>query len=156
MITQMLHSSTMFHVHTIQQMKAQEILMVSNQVNQRWFKGPSLLNQPEDQWPNQVSAEVSKGNPKVKPPAAGNVIAIKQDLLSQLERKISSWEKMEKAVAHILTLKCQLLQNIKQKNAILTSNMKLTALINVECYKRQVMALSNRFKQNTLKMGLVS
>ena len=64
--------------------------MVSNQVNQRWFKGPSLLSQPEDQWPNLVSAEVSEGNPKVKPPAAVNVITIKQDLLSQMERKISS------------------------------------------------------------------
>ena len=63
---------------------------------------------------------------------------------------------MKKFVAHILTLKGQLLQNITQKNAILTSNMELTALINVECYKRQLMALSNRFKQNTLKMSLVS
>ena len=34
-ITQMWHSGTMFHLHTIQQMTAQEVLMVSNQVNHR-------------------------------------------------------------------------------------------------------------------------
>ena len=61
-----------------------------------------------------------------------NVINIKQDLLSQLEERISSWEKMKKVVTHILKLKAQLLQKIKQKKAIITSNMESTALIDVE------------------------
>ena len=61
-----------------------------------------------------------------------NVITIKQDLLSQLEGRLSSWEKMKKVVAHILKLKAQLLQKIKQKKAIITSKMESTALINVE------------------------
>ena len=61
-----------------------------------------------------------------------NVITIKQDLLSQLEGRLSSWEKMKKVVAHILKLKAQLLQKIKQKKAILTSNIESTALIDVE------------------------
>ena len=61
-----------------------------------------------------------------------NVLIIKQDLLSQLEGRISSWEKMKKAVGHFLKLKTQLLQKIKQKKAILTSNMESTALIGVE------------------------
>ena len=60
------------------------------------------------------------------------VITIKQDLLSQLEGRISSWEKMKKVAAHILKLKAQLLQKIKQKKAILTSNMESTALIDAE------------------------
>ena len=63
---------------------------------QRQFKGPNFLSQPEDQWPKQISAEVSEGDPEVKPAAAVNVITIKQDLLSQLEGRISSWEKMGK------------------------------------------------------------
>ena len=61
-----------------------------------------------------------------------NVINIKKDLLSQLEERISSWEKMKKVVTHILKLKAQLLQKIKQKKAIITSKMESTALINVE------------------------
>ena len=61
-----------------------------------------------------------------------NVITIEQDLRSQLEGSLSSWEKMKKVVAHILKLKTQLLQKIKQKKAILTSNMKSTTLIDVE------------------------
>ena len=42
----------------------------------------------------------------------------------QLEGRISGWEKVKKVVAHILKLKIQLLQKIKQKKAILTSNME--------------------------------
>ena len=61
-----------------------------------------------------------------------NVYNIKQDLLSQLEERISSWGKMKKVVAHILKLKAQLLQKIKQKKAIITSKMEFTALTNVE------------------------
>ena len=75
----MLHSGTMFQLHTIQQITAQE---------------------------------VSEGNPEVKPAVTVGVITIKQDLLLQLEGRISSWEKME-LVAHILKLRTQLLQKIK-------------------------------------------
>ena len=39
---------------------------------------------------------------------------------------------MRKVLAHIFTLKAQLSQNIKQNNAILTSNMDSTALIDGE------------------------
>ena len=49
--------------------------MLSNQVkSQRWFKGPSSLCQLEDQWPQQISAEVSEGDPEKKPAVAVNVI----------------------------------------------------------------------------------
>ena len=78
---------------------------IKSSKSQRWFKGPSFLSQPEDQWPNQISAEVSEGDPIIKLAVAVNVITIKQDLLSQLEGRISSWEKMKKVVAHILKLK---------------------------------------------------
>ena len=61
-----------------------------------------------------------------------NVITIKQNLLSQLEGRIPSWEKMKKVVAHTLKLKAQILQKIKQKKAILSSDMESTALINAE------------------------
>ena len=62
---------------------------------------------------------------------------------------------MKKFVAHILKLKTQLLQKIKQKKAILTSNMKSTGipLIDVELLQE---ASYNIMKQNTLKMNLVS
>ena len=62
---------------------------------------------------------------------------------------------MKKVVAHILKLKTQLLQKIKQKKAILTSNMKFTGipLIDVELLQE---ASYNIMKQNTLKMNLVS
>ena len=62
---------------------------------------------------------------------------------------------MKKVVAHILKLKTQLLQKIKQKKAILTSNMKSTGipLIDVELLQE---ASHNIMKQNTLKMNLVS
>ena len=39
---------------------------------------------------------------------------------------------MRKVVAHILKLKAQFLQKIKQKKAILTSNMESNLLIDVE------------------------
>ena len=45
---------------------------------------------------------------------------------------MSSWKKLKKVVAHILTLKAQLLQKVKQRKAILTSNIEATALIDVE------------------------
>ena len=62
---------------------------------------------------------------------------------------------MRKVVAHILKLKTRLLQKIKQKKAILTSNMKSTGipLIDVELLQE---ASYNIMKQNTLKMNLVS
>ena len=66
-----------------------------------------------------------------------NVITIKHHLLSPLEGRISSWEKMKKVIAHILKLKPQLLQKIKQKKAILTSSMEATALIDVELLQEE-------------------
>ena len=94
--------------------------------------------QPEDQWPNQVSAEVSEGDPEIKPSVTVVAITIKQDLLSQLEGRISSWKKMKKVVAHILNLKVQLSQKIKQKKTILISNMESTALIDVELLQEAI------------------
>ena len=90
---------------------------IKSSKSQWWFKGPTFLSQLEDQWPNQISAEVSEDDPEIKPAVAVNVINIKKDLLSQLEERISSWEKMKKVVTHILKLKAQLLQKIKQKKA---------------------------------------
>ena len=42
---------------------------------------------------------------------------------------MSNWEKMKKIAAHILKLKTQLLQKIKEKKAILTSNMESTGML---------------------------
>ena len=105
---------------------------IQSSKSQRGFKGPSFLSLPEGHWPNQVSAEVSEGNPKIKPAVAVNLITIEPDLLSPLEGGISSCEKIKKVLAHILKLKTQLLQKNKQKKAILTSHMDSTALIDVE------------------------
>ena len=62
-----------------------------------------------------------------------NVITIKQDLLLQLKGRISNWKK-NKERAHILKLKTQLLQKIKQKKPLLTNNIGSTGipLIHVE------------------------
>ena len=65
-IFQMLHRGTMFQLHTVQQMTAGEVLMHQIIKSQRLFKGPSFLSQPEDQWPKQISADVSEGDPEVK------------------------------------------------------------------------------------------
>ena len=92
------------------------------------MKGPRFLSQRKDQWPKQISAEVSECDPEVKPAVSVNVITIKQELLSQLEGRISNWEKMKKVVVHISKLKTQLLQKIQQKKAILTSNMECTGI----------------------------
>ena len=48
-----------------------------------------------------------EGDPEIKPAVAVNVITIKQDLLSQLEGRIPSWEKMKKVVAHFVITKDQ-------------------------------------------------
>ena len=63
---------------------------IKSSKSQRRFKGPSSLSQREDQWPNQISAEISEGEPETKLAVAVNVITIEQDLLSQLEGRISS------------------------------------------------------------------
>ena len=63
-----------------------------------------------------------------------NVTTIKQDLILQLKGRMSNWEKNEEVAAHILKLKTQLSQKIKQRRAILTSNRESTGtlLIDVE------------------------
>ena len=87
----------------------------------------------------------SKGDPEIKPAVAVNVITIKQDLLSQLEGRIPSWEKMKKNVAHILKLKAQLLQK-----------MESTALIDVELLQEANDRILKLVQVNTLKMNWVS
>ena len=62
---------------------------------------------------------------------------------------------MKKVVAHILKLKTQLLQKIKQKKTILASNMKSTGIPLIDAELLQE-ASDNIMKQNTLKMNLVS
>ena len=91
-ITQMLHSGRYYvpSEYNPADDSSRGLDGIKSSKSQRSFKGPSFLSQPEDQWPNQVSAEVSKGDPEIKPAVAVNVITIKQDLLSQLERRISS------------------------------------------------------------------
>ena len=133
-ITEMLHSGRYYvpYAYNPANDSSRGLDGIKSSKSQRSFKGPSFLSQPENQWPNQVSAEVSKGDPEIKPAVAVNVITIIQDLLSQLEGRISSWEKMRKVVAHILKLKAQFLQKIKQKKAILTSNMESNPLTDVE------------------------
>ena len=74
-----------------------------------------------------------------------NVITIKQDLLSQLEGRIPSWEKLKKNVAHILKLKAQLLQK-----------MESTALIDVELLQEANDRILKLVQVNTLKMNWVS
>ena len=71
---------------------------------------------------------------EVKPAVSVNVTTIKQDLILQLKRRMSNWEKNEEVAAHILKLKTQLSQKIKQRRAILTSNRESTGtlLIDVE------------------------
>ena len=63
-----------------------------------------------------------------------NVTTIKQDLILQLKGRMSNWGKNEEVAAHILKLKTQLSQKIKQRRAILTSNRESTGtlLIDVE------------------------
>ena len=63
-----------------------------------------------------------------------NVTTIKQDLILQLKGRMSNWGKNEEVAAHILKLKTQLSQKIKQRRAILTSNWESTGtlLIDVE------------------------
>ena len=71
-----------------------------------------------------------------------NVTTIKQDLILQLKGRMSNWGKNEEVAAHILKLKTQLSQKIKQRRAILTSNKESTGtlLIDVELLKKQVIA----------------
>ena len=52
-------------------------------------------------------------DPEVELAFAMNVITIKQDLLLQLKKRISSCKKMKKVVAHVLKLKTHLLQKMK-------------------------------------------
>ena len=91
------------------------------------------------------SRSKQEGDPEVKPAVAVNVITIKQDLLSQLEGRIPSWEKMKKNVAHILKLKAQLLQK-----------MESTALIDVELLQEANDRILKLVQVNTLKMNWVS
>ena len=129
---------------------------IKSSKSQRWFKGPSFLSQLKDQWPKQISAEVSEGDPEVKVVVAVNVSTIKQDLLSQLEGTISSCEKMKKVAAHILKLKTHLLQKIKQRKAILTSNMESTALIDVELLQEASDSIIKLVQAKHLKTNLLS
>ena len=69
---------------------------IKSSKSQRWFKGPSFLSQSEDHWPKQISAEVNEGDLEVKPAVSVNVTTIKQDLILQLKRRMSNWEKMRK------------------------------------------------------------
>ena len=107
---------------------------IKSSKSQRWFKGPSFLSQSEDHRPKQISAEVNEGDLEVKPAVSVNVTTIKQDLILQLKGRMSNWEKNEEVAAHILKLKTQLSQKIKQRRAILTSNRESTGtlLIDVE------------------------
>ena len=83
-----------------------------------------------------------------------NVITIKHYLLSQLEGRISSWEKMKKVIAHILKLKPQLLQKIKQKKGILTSSMEATALRDVELLQEESDSIIKLFRGTDYKHEL--
>ena len=83
-----------------------------------------------------------------------NVITIKHYLLSQLEGRISSWEKMKQVIAHILKLKPQLLQKIKQKKGILTSSMEATALRDVELLQEESDSIIKLFRGTDYKHEL--
>ena len=76
----MLHSGTTFQDNPADD-GSRGLDGIKSSKSQRQFKGPSFLSQTEDQWPNQISAGVSEGDPEIKLAVAVNVITINQDLL---------------------------------------------------------------------------
>ena len=59
MISQMLHSGRYYvpSEYNLADDSSRGLDGIKSSKSQRSFKGPSFLSQPEDQWPNQVSAE---------------------------------------------------------------------------------------------------
>ena len=88
-ITWMLLSGIMVQIHTASRLRGLDA--IKSRKSWTWFKGPSFLSLPEDQWPKQISAEVNEGDPEVNPAVSAHVIIFKQDLLLQLEGIKSSW-----------------------------------------------------------------
>ena len=61
---------------------------------------------------------------------------------------------MKQVIAHILKLKPQLLQKIKQKKGILTSSLEATALIDVELLQEESDSIIKLFRGTDYKHEL--
>ena len=98
----------------------------------QWFNGPSFLWKGTNEWlPSAKIPEVDSNNdPEIKMVAAVNMVGQKQDILSILESRVSSWVKMKRVLAQVMLFKSKLLSKISEGKICLDS--KSNDLIDVQ------------------------
>ena len=98
----------------------------------QWFNGPSFLWKDTNEWPPSAKMpEVDFNNdPEIKRVAVVNIVGQKQDILSILESRVSSWVKMKKVLALVMLFKSKLLSKISEGRTCLDS--KSNDLIDVQ------------------------
>ena len=98
----------------------------------QWFNGPSFLWKDTNEWPpSEKIPEVDSNNdPEIKRVAVVNMVDQKQDILSILESRVSSWVKMKRVLALVMLFKSKLLSKISEGKTYL--NSERNGLIDVQ------------------------
>ena len=86
-----------------------------------WLSGPHFLLQPESEWPvsPQNVSQLSPEDPEIKRATAVNAIHIQEEQVSKLFHYFSTWMRLKKAVAWILTFKDWLLSCAAKRKQII-------------------------------------
>ena len=78
--------------------------MKQNKNVKRWFQGPELLWGPQTAWcEERLQYDIAEDDVEVKMTMRVNAIS-KEDDITVLESRISSWKKMERVMAYVMML----------------------------------------------------
>ena len=82
----------------------------------RWFTGPAFLWQREEVWPSCSEATcVGDDDPEIKRDVKVNAVQLVNDVLENVEKRVSNWGKLKRIIALVLIYLRRLLLKVHRK-----------------------------------------
>ena len=83
----------------------------------RWFQGPEFLWGPQTAWcEEKLQYDIAEDDVEVKMTMRFNAISKEDDILTVLESRMSSWNKMKRVMAYVMMFIQGLKQRIKNEH----------------------------------------
>ena len=85
----------------------------------RWFAGHAFLWQREELWPScNVVTCVGDNDPEIKMDVKFNAVQLVNDVLENVEKRVSNWCKLKRIIALVLIYLRRLLLKVHRKKGI--------------------------------------
>ena len=85
----------------------------------RWFTGPAILWQREELWPSYSEVTcVGDDDPEIERDVKVNAVQLVNDVLENVEKRVSNWGKLKRIIALVLIYLRRLLLKVHRKKGM--------------------------------------